>query len=240
MDYAKFGILKLDEYLGGGLDRSSINLIIGRSGIGKTVLAAHWAAEGARNDEKVVYISTTMNKFICKSYLGRFGFMKDVFDKINWKFVRWDPKFLMPLTKEKLLEGLELIYGSKSKDVDRIILDSCTDLENTLADVVLYRRAMSILADLAYEYGITALWIEEAPMKEEWSPTKNFAEAVLFLDLLRVPEGYTRAMRILKKYRNSHPLEFFPYEITNEGIVIKDGWFVRKDYEYEFKPSRQN
>ncbi|MDK2876163.1 MAG: hypothetical protein PWQ22_573 [Archaeoglobaceae archaeon] len=56
MDYAKFGVPKLDEYLGGGLDRNSISLIVGRSGIGKTILAAQWAAEGARNGETVIYI----------------------------------------------------------------------------------------------------------------------------------------------------------------------------------------
>ncbi len=34
-DTAKFGISRLDELLGGGLDRYTENLIIGRSGIGK-------------------------------------------------------------------------------------------------------------------------------------------------------------------------------------------------------------
>lgn len=240
MDYAKFGIPKLDEYLGGGLDRNSISLIVGRSGIGKTILAAHWAAEGAKNGENVIYISTTMNKYNCKSYLGQFSFMKDVYDKINWRFVRIESKYILPLTKEKLLQGVELIYGMKSEEVDRVIFDSCTDLEKILADSVLYRTAMRYLADLAYKYEVTTLWIEEAPMVGPWSETKNFVETLLFLDLLRIPEGYARAMRILKKYRTAHPLEWFPYEITKDGIVIKDGWFVRKDYDYKFKPHRKD
>ncbi|MEG9194984.1 MAG: RAD55 family ATPase [Candidatus Methanoglobus sp.] len=238
MDFAKFGIPKLDEYLGGGLDRNTISLIVGRSGIGKTILAAQWAAEGAKNGETVIFISTTMNKYNCRNYLAQFNFMKDVYDKINWRFIRIEPKYLLPMTKEKIKESLDNVYGITAEQVDRVIFDSCTDLEKTLGDVVLYRRAIRYMADLAYKYEVTALWVEEAPMVGPWSDTKNFVETLLFMDILRVPEGYARAMRILKKYRSAHPLEWFPYEISNEGITIKDGWFVRKDYEYKFKPSR--
>ena len=237
MNHAKFGIPKLDEYLGGGLDRFTENLIIGRSGIGKTILAAHWAAEGARNDETVVYISTIMTRKSCESYLGRFSFMEDVYSKIHWRFVRIDPKMMMPMTKEKIAEGVRATFRMDGKDIDRVVFDSCTDLERTLADPVLYRRALNYMAELSYDYEITSLWVEEAPMHGEWSDTKNMVESVIFLNLLRVPEGYARAMRIVKKYRTAHPLEWIPYDVTDDGIVIKDGWYVRRDYEYEYKRS---
>ncbi len=237
MNHAKFGIPKLDEYLGGGLDRFTENLIIGRSGIGKTILAAHWAAEGARNDETVVYISTTMTRKSCESYLGRFSFMEDVYSKIHWRFVRIDPKMMMPMTKEKIAEGLRATFRMDGNEIDRVVLDSCTCLEKALADPVLYRRALNYMAELSYDYEITSLWVEEAPMHGEWSDTKNMVESVIFLNLLRVPEGYARAMRIVKKYRTAHPLEWIPYDVTDDGIVIKDGWYVRRDYEYEYKRS---
>ncbi len=232
---ARFGIERLDELLGGGLDRYTENLVIGRSGIGKTILAAHWAAEGARNDETVMYLSTTMNKRNCELYLGRFPFMRDVYKKINWRFIRVDPKFLLPLTKEKVIEGLKATFGMDGKDIDRVVFDSCTDLELALADPVLYRRAITCMSDLSYEFEITSLWVEEAPMHGEWSSTKNIVDSVIFLNLLRVQEGYVRAMRILKKYRTKTPLEWIPYEITDEGLRILDGYILRRDYEYEYK-----
>lgn len=234
-DVAKFGISRLDELLGGGLDRYTENLIIGRSGIGKTILAAHWAAEGARNDETVVYLSTTMNKKNCKAYLGRFPFMEDVYDKIKWRFIRVDPKFVLPLTREKIVEGLRATFGMDGKDIDRVVFDSCTDLELALADPVLYRRALTYMSELSYDYEITSLWIEEAPMQGDWSSTKNILDSVIFLNLLRTQEGYQRAMRILKKYRTRVPLEWIPYEITDEGVVIKDGYIVKRSYDYEYK-----
>ncbi|MDI3497187.1 hypothetical protein [Archaeoglobus sp.] len=42
-------------------------------------------------------------------------------------------------------------------------------------------------------------------------------------------------MRILKKYRTRVPLEWIPYEITDEGVVIKDGYIVKRSYDYEYK-----
>lgn len=236
-DQAKFGIEKLDELLGGGYDRYTQNLIIGRSGIGKTILAAHWAAEGARNGETVVYLSTTMNKRNCELYLGKFPFMKDVYSKIKWRFIRVDPKFIMPVTREKIVEGLRATFGMDGKDIDRVIFDSCTDLELALADSVLYRRAITYMSDLSYEYEITSLWIEEAPMYREWSSTKNIVDSVIFLDLLRTQDGYVRAMRILKKYRTKVPLEWIPFEITDHGVNILEGYIVRKNYDYEYKRS---
>ncbi len=237
---ARFGIPRLDDYLGGGIDRDSIGLIVGYSGTGKTVLASQWAAEGAKNDEIVIYLSTTLTKKSCETYLRKFRFMEDVYDRIHWRFIRIEPKYIMPVTREKVKEGLAQTLKLNPQDIDRIIFDSCTDLDKALADPVLYRRAIRYMADFAYEYDITALFVEEAPMLGEWSETRNLVEAIIWMDFLRVPDGFARAMRIVKKYRTKHPLNWFPYEITEDGIVIKDGWYVGRSYEYEYRPHRED
>jgi KaiC/GvpD/RAD55 family RecA-like ATPase len=41
-----------------------------------------------------------------------------------------------------------------------------------------------------------------------------------------------RAMKIIKRYRKTHPLNWIPYEITEEGIRIKRGLCIPKDHEY--------
>jgi KaiC/GvpD/RAD55 family RecA-like ATPase len=235
---ARFGIPKLDEHLGGGLDRDTVNLITGRSGVGKTILASQWAAEGARNGESVVYIATTLTKKSVSNYIGKFKFMEGVFDKIHWRFIRIEPKFLMPVTKEKIREGLEATFKKRGEEVDRVVFDTATDLDKTLADPVLYRRAIRYMAELCHDYDVTAIFIEEAPMIGEWSETKNLAESIIFLDLLRVPRGYARALRILKKYRTAHTLDWIPFEITDNGIEIKEGRYVRVNHEFEYEPGK--
>ena len=233
---ASFGIKKLDEYLGGGLDRNTVNLITGRSGIGKTILASHWAAEGAKNDENVVFLLTTLNPKSCESYIGMFKFIKDVYNKIHWRFIDIDAKDLLPLTKDRLKEKMADYVGMDLKDVDRVVFDSSTSLDLVLADRALYRRAITYIAQMCYDNDVTAIFVEETPMISEWSETRFFAECVIFMDILRIPDGYIRALRILKKYRNSHPLEWIPYDITDNGIEIKEGRYVRADYEFKYRP----
>jgi circadian clock protein KaiC len=230
-----FGIEKLDDALGGGLDKDSVNLILGRSGAGKTILASHWAAEGAKRGENVVYIATTMGRRSCETYLGKMRFMEDVFEKIHWRFVRIEAKFLLPLTMEKIEESVVSTIKLQPDDVDRVVFDSVTDVDKALGDPVLYRNALRYLSRLCYRNDITALFVEEAPLMKEWSETKNIAESVILLDILRVPDGYARALRILKKYRTAHPLEYIPFDITDDGIEIQDGKLVRKDYEFEYR-----
>ena len=233
---AKFGIAKLDDFLNGGLDRDTINLIVGRSGIGKTILAAHWAAEGARAGENVVYLATTMPPKSCENYIGSFEFMKDVYDRIHWRFAEVDAKELMPLTREKLESSIRKLFEIELGDVDRFVLDSATCLDKSLADPVLYRKALRYIAGICYDNDITALFIEEAPIIGEWSEAKNMSECVIFLDMIKVPDGYARALRIIKKYRSSHPLDWIPYEITSKGIEIREGRYVRVNYEFYYEP----
>ncbi len=234
-DTARFGIPKLDEYLGGGIDRGSIGLIIGHCGTGKTILASQWAAEGVRDGETVIYLSTTLTRKSCESYLKKFRFMDGVFDKIYWRFIRIEPKYIMPVTREKVREGLIETLKIDPEDIDRIVFDSCTDLDKALADPVLYRRSIRYMTDFTYEYNITALFIEEAPIAGEWSETRNLVESILWLNYLNTANGIERGMRIVKKYRTKHPLDWIPYEITEMGIVVKDGWYVGRDYDYEYK-----
>ncbi|AKG91464.1 RecA-superfamily ATPases implicated in signal transduction [Geoglobus ahangari] len=232
---AKFGIDKLDDMLGGGLDRDTVNLVVGRNGVGKTILASQWAAEGVREGENVAYILTTMSENSCKSYLGNFSFMKDCYDKIDWIFLDIDVRDLLPLTKENFNRVFSSLFRGKLDDVDRLVFDSVTSVEKAFADPVLYRRALKFFSDLCYDSDVTALIVEEAPLYGEFGEAKALSECVIHLDILRVPNGYARAMRLIKKYRTGHPLDWIPYEITDDGIVLKEGRYVRVSYEFHYE-----
>ncbi len=235
MERLPFGIKRLDEALGGGLDRETITLIAGRSGSGKTILASQWAAEGVKTGDTIVYISTTFTEKSCRSYIGKMKFMDGLFDSINWRFVRIDAKYFLPMTREKLNESSLKTIGMPLENIDRLIFDTITDLDKALHDPVLFRMALRYFAEMCHDNGITAIFIEEAPMISEWSETKNLAETIIFTDILKIPEEYARGLRILKKYRHSHPLGYIPFEITENGIETKEGWYVRKDYEFVYK-----
>lgn len=51
------GIPGLDELLGGGMRRSDANLIMGPSGVGKTIFALHWIAEALEDGGNCLYVT---------------------------------------------------------------------------------------------------------------------------------------------------------------------------------------
>jgi circadian clock protein KaiC len=48
------GLPELDQLLGGGMDRGTSGLLVGPAGIGKSILASHWADAAATRGERVV------------------------------------------------------------------------------------------------------------------------------------------------------------------------------------------
>lgn len=161
--------------------------------------------------------------------------MEDVFDRIHWRFARIEARDFLPLSKEKVDDNIRTILALDLEEVDRVIFDSITDFDKALADPVLYRNALGFVAELCYENDMTAIFVEEAPMLQEWGETKNIAESVIFLELLKVPDGFERALKIIKKYRTSHPLNWIPFEITDDGIVVKGGRLAPKDFDFVHK-----
>jgi len=228
----KFGVEVLDRYLGGGLDKNSLTTIAGTLGTGKTILASHWVAEGAMNDETCVYISTRMPITTIENYIGNLKFMEDVFDKIYWRIVDVDARQIMPLTREKMTEWMKKIVGLDLEDVDRLVFDVITSLYRALGDLVLYRRALKVLESIYYENDVTTVFIEEAESIKDASITIGASNCALFLSYIQTQLGETRALKIVKRYGYSHPIKWIPYEINGNGMHIKDGLCISKDHDY--------
>ncbi len=227
-----FGIPLLDEYLGGGLDRNTLTTIVGTLGVGKTILSSHWVAEGAKNGEVCVYVSTRMPITTIENYLGNLNFMLDVFDRIYWRVVEVDARQIMPITNEKITEWLENVIGFELEKVDRLVFDVVTSIYRALGDVVLYRRALKSLEMVLYENDVSTIFVEEADSIREASITVGASSCAIYLNYINTQAGETRAMKIIKRYRRTHPLNWIPYEITEDGIQIKKGLCIPKDHEY--------
>ncbi len=224
---APVGENTLDEYLGGGLPRGGTTLLVGTTGTGKSILSLQWLAEGARRGETCVYVSTTIPVERIKAYYGTMPFLKDVADSIRWYHMSADPKELIPFTFEKQIRffshsmpDMVAEDGQFLMKVDRLVLDSITTIEKLISDPALYRFIIYRIIKHLYGNGITTLLVEEKDMADiSWGETRNFVEAVLYLERIDLG-GYTRAMKILKRYGVNHPIDWIPYTITGNGIKL--------------------
>jgi len=234
---ARFGISKLDHYLGGGIERNSLALLIGENGTGKTMLAMHWLAEGVRDGENCRYISTTIPVRRVRGYYSTMECFADVIDDIDMLDVEIDVKEMMPLTHKKIEEWATSKGFGPDAGVDRLVFDSVTSIEMVMADPVLFRNLLSMLARIIThsEFNGTIMFTEEKPFGEgDLGETRNFAECVIMLGMIPVEYGLVRAMRIYKRSGVRHPIHWMPFDITSKGIELREGRIVKKSTEYMY------
>ncbi|AGB03937.1 RecA-superfamily ATPase possibly involved in signal transduction [Aciduliprofundum sp. MAR08-339] len=226
---APTGIKKLDEALGGGFPRNGMSLLVGPSGIGKTILALQWLAEGARNGESCVYVSTTIPSEAVIAYYGEMKLLKGVVDKIGWYDMYISPKDLIPFTTEKMLHLIHRVlpdYFDEQlnliKPIDRLVLDSLTTVERMVDDPAMFRYLGATWIRFFHEKKIAMLFIEEmdGDLKVKYGEMKNFSEATVVMDYKEHENLHMRAMKILKRYGFNHPTYWIPFHIRDEGIVL--------------------
>ncbi len=228
LDVAPSGIEKLDNALGGGFPRNGVTSIVGPTGIGKTILSLQWLAEGARNGENTIYISTTIPVERIKYYYGKMPFLGDVVDRIKWYDLFIEPKDLIPFTPQKqyrlfhnlmpdiIDENLHLL-----KAVDRGVFDSITTMEKIIGDPSMFRYIASQWIRFFNKEKITLLLIEEMEFGENsMGEMRNFSETTIVMDYLQNQNIYMRALKIVKRYGYNNPTYWMPFHIKETGIEL--------------------
>ena len=223
------GIKKLDEALGGGFPASGISLIVGPTGVGKTLLSLQWLAEGARRGQNVVYISTTVPVERVKYYYGEMPFLKDVVDKIRWYDMIIEPRDLILFTVEKQYKLFHKVLPDIVDEklnlkipVQRGVIDSLTTIEKIIGDKSMFRYIAARWIRYFTMQKISTILIEEIDIGEETSggEMRNFTEATILMDYIESKNMYMRALKIMKRYGVNHPTYWMPFHITEEGISL--------------------
>jgi len=229
LDSEPSGIKKLDSALGGGFPKGGVSLIVGPTGIGKTLLALQWLAEGARRGQNVVYISTTVPIERIKKYYGDAKFLRDVVDKIKWYTMDVEPKQLIPFTESKQKKLFHRVMPdiitedmTPKVKIHRGVIDSITSFDKIIGDKALFRYVSSQFIKYFNRVGISAMLIEESDLGEVTSggEMRNFAEATIVMGYIESKNMYMRAMKIMKRYGVNHPTYWMPFHITDEGLVL--------------------
>jgi len=221
------GIEWLDELLSGGFSEGSTNLFTGDIGTGKTIFAISFLAEGVKNGEKCVYISTTTETARLRKYLVSLKFLpKNILDEIEWIDFTPTPRDIFPVGKDKV-EKLFVEYF-KVETADRLVLDNYTSLERLIHDPSFSREFLFQMIRILSEKKVTSVIVEEEVKAEAlaYDQHRFFADSVIRFVIIPLKNGYVRALRILKLYGKEHLLEYIPFEITSDSIRKLPGKIV--------------
>ncbi|WP_297509064.1 ATPase domain-containing protein [Thermococcus sp.] len=217
------GIAGLDKMLNGGLIGGRVYLVKGSPGTGKTTLAMHFAMEGVKNGEDVLYITLEEPAENIREDFGRMGF-----DVRNPSFVLLDAtptveKYVLVEdffeTYAKSLEKLTSAIVERFREIrySRIIVDPITMLKVAANTEMDYRKSFLTFVKSMMKLKATVLITSEL---EKTDIEEYLVNGVIELKRMEVNGRLMRTVRITK-FRGSGFDPFVrTFEITDRGMVI--------------------
>jgi circadian clock protein KaiC len=202
------GVAGLDEMLGGGLPRGYSLLVAGPSGSGKSVLAASFLAEGARNGDTGVIAAFEQHPNRSRSRI--------VADLIA------SGKLGLVENRAADLSIDEIVLGAT-----RVVIDSLSGFELALAPTFRedFRESLSNLVTALAGIGVTVLMtseLEDRYTDLRFSPygTAFMTDAIIVQRYIEVESRLRRVMAVVKVRASAHSDQLREYSINGGGIQI--------------------
>ncbi|MCO7577521.1 MULTISPECIES: ATPase domain-containing protein [Pseudomonas chlororaphis group] len=213
----KMGVARLDEMLGGGLPQGYSLLVAGPSGSGKSILAATFLAEGARNGETGVIAvfeqrpnhsqNPTLAALI---HSGQVGLVDSRAADLSIDEI-----------VHLLLTEITRIKAT------RVVVDSLSGFELALAPTFRedFRESLARMVSALTGAGITVLLtseLEDRYTDLRFSPygTAFLTDAIIVQRYIEVQSRLQRIMAVVKVRASAHSDELRLYHIDDDGLQI--------------------
>ena len=214
------GIPGLDKLMEGGFVKSSVNLISGPAGTGKTIFCCQFLWHGIQSGEKGLYITLEESSQDIINDVKRFGWNFEEF-KDKCKIVDMPPSDIKDLSS--------LVYTEiKRFKPSRFVLDSLSvatmGWKERPEEVFKSRIKVFDLIKVLKRTGVTSLLVCEIPWKSESLSRFGFEEfvvdGIIILRILPV-DVPMRTLQILKMRRTNHSIEIHRLKVTKNGLIVE-------------------
>jgi circadian clock protein KaiC len=221
------GIPGLDKLIEGGFVKGSVNLIAGRVGTGKTIFCCQYILHGLRKGESCVYVTLEESVEEILSDVSVFGWdneFRKYIDKGKLIFIEEFPASFAEL--RDIVVDLIRRVGAKRFALDSLSVATMGWEVSTLDRGKIRRELFDFISALKKE-GVTSLLIAEIPSEGSGLSRFGFEEfvvdGIIVLYYLEYAiKGVTRSLTVRKMRRTKHATEIYPFEITKDGIVVKE------------------
>jgi circadian clock protein KaiC len=219
---AGFGLPELDGLMDGGLPLQSTTMLAGSMGIGKTLLAVHFAAEGARHGEKTLFVSFFEPPTSLFARAQRIGL--DVTGPLasGALTVMYQP----PAETEADVLIHRILQEVDRQGVQRLVLDGLTELEFSIADPERRRIFLAAFSARLRMAGVTSLFTKEVPkvagteLDFNDMPIAILGENLVLLRYVELRGRIHRVMSILKMRDSKYDGDLREFEISDLGIRV--------------------
>ncbi len=223
MDRVQTGIKGLDELIEGGFPKGSTILLAGGTGTCKTIFSMQYIYNGAiQFNEPGLFVTIESNAKNITWNMQSFGWdIRPLQEKrmVNIQRLRLGPKKrFQDLIKDELATITSLV---KELGIQRLVIDSTTAFASLIEDPATIRSTLFKFTDGLKELDCTTILTSET--KNEKNAFSAFhveefmADGVVVLYFMPPNRSvFIRKMRGTRHSKNVHP-----FEITQNGIVIK-------------------
>jgi len=222
LDRIPTGVKGLDELIGGGFLPGRVYLVVGPPGSGKTTLGIQFLVEGAKNDEKCLFVTMfdspeVITQNMLRYNLGILTYLKSkrlIFYDFGETLFGGGRNF----TWDELLEFLlEMI---KKEDVKRLVIDSFSSIEGSVVDTENKRTALGRFIRKLREMGITAILISEMMNSDTYTDEYYLTDGVIVLHHFMRNFQMVRALQVLKMHGAPHDSNMKKIRFTDDGIQV--------------------
>jgi circadian clock protein KaiC len=211
------GVKTLDAVLGRGYRAGSSTLVVGPSGVGKTVLGLHFVFEGAPDGDGAVFATFDENPSQLAGAAAGFG----------WSFETAGAHLMYRSGVDLHLDEWvhELLELVEPRDISRIFIDGLGSLRSAAHDPVRFQEYLYSLVQRFARRGVTLMMSLESPelfgtTRLTDIPLSQLADNVLLLQFMRRDGEYRRAITVLKTRSGKTEPRLNEYTIGSQGIEL--------------------
>lgn len=221
-DRLSFGLAELDALLCGGVPRHSTTLVAGSTGVGKTLLAAHFAAAGAAAGESTLIYSFFEPPLNTIERARRVGL--DLAPAIERGLVTIE--YHPPLEWEADTVVARILETVRARKVVRLIIDSVVGLEQTIVDKERGPAFFNALVVALRGLGVTTLMTKE--VSKIAGPELDFSDTAItvaienfiFLRFVELRGRLHRILSVLKMRDSTYDGDVREFVIGEAGFRV--------------------
>jgi circadian clock protein KaiC len=215
------GVPQVDELLHGGLERGTVTILSGPTGVGKTTLGTQFMKEAAgRGERSVVYLfEENEETFRARSRAINVP-VDDMIDRGTLQVeeveaLRRSPQEFARMVRREVEE----------EGADIVMVDGTAGYRMTLRGETGMLQRLHALGRYLKNSGVTALLVDETPdVTGEFSATGEnvsyLADNIVFLRHLELQGELRKAVGVLKKRTSDFERTLREFRITEHGIVV--------------------
>ena len=240
-DRAPFGVVGLDDVLGGGLTPSRIYLLEGTPGTGKTTLALQFLLKGRELGEQGLYITLSETELELRAVAASHGWSLDglsIHELVN-------EAGLDPNAEQSILHPSDVELGETTRAImerveserpGRVVFDSLSEMRLLAQNPLRYRRQILALKHFFANRACTVLLLDDQTASGNDLQLHSIAHGVITLEQAAQDFGtQRRRLRVVKmrgiKFRGG----FHDFSLDTGGIEVFPS-LIAAEHRRDFKP----